>query len=209
MNALACRGTVFLVDDDTDLLRALGRLLREDGWQVETFASAEEFLVHPAPPGPACLVLDVHLPGLDGFELQDRLSASGQRFPIVFLTGYGDIPLSVRAIRAGAIDFLTKPVHGETLLRAVRLARTASASAWNAATAPPALRARFEGLTPREREVLQALSAGKINKQIARDLGIVEQTVKFHRARVMARMEAHSVAELMHMAARLGIGPRH
>ena len=197
--------TVFVVDDDPSVLAALARLLRQAGWNVETYESAESFLTRPDPQRSGCLVLDVSLPGLDGLELQRRQSESGQALPIVFLTGRGDIPMSVRAIKAGAVDFLTKPVQSEPLFRAVRAALEQDVAARVAQSVTSELHHRFETLTPREREVLAAIAAGRLNKQIAGDLGIVEQTVKFHRARIMERMQARTVAELMHLAAQLGI----
>jgi FixJ family two-component response regulator len=197
--------TVFIVDDDPSVLKALERLLRQSDWHVHTFESAELFLARPHRPGPACLLLDVNLPGIDGLELQRRQSNSAQALPIVFLTGRGDIPMSVQAIKAGAVDFLTKPVDTAALIRAIRAAFDQAAVQRVALEATSQLRQRFEALTPREREVLAALAAGRLNKQIAADLGIVEQTVKFHRARIMERMKAKTVAELMHIAARLGI----
>jgi FixJ family two-component response regulator len=201
----AAAPTVFLVDDDPGVLKALSRVLREEGWNVETFESAEAFLAQDDPNREGCLVLDVTMPGLDGLELQRRLAAEGQRFPIVFVTGHGDIPMSVQAIRAGATDFLTKPVQAQALVAAVRSAIEADASARQTRAETHKLRQRLTSLTPREREVLAALAAGRLNKQIAADLGVVEQTVKFHRARIMERMQAKTVAELMHVAARLGI----
>jgi FixJ family two-component response regulator len=192
-------GTVFLVDDDAAVLKALARVLRAEGWAVETFESAEAFLARPESVTRGCLVLDVSMPGLDGLALQQRLAGVGRTLPIVFVTGHGDIPTSVRAIKAGAADFLTKPVDADALIAAIRIA-----IAQDAATA--ALRERLATLTEREREVLSGVVAGKLNKQIAGDLGIVEQTVKFHRARIMERMHAKTVAELILIAARLGIG---
>lgn len=206
--ATADAHTIFLVDDDPGVLKALARVLRGEGWRVETFESAEAFLARPDPGAQGCLVLDVTLPGLDGLELQRRLGEAGQTLPVVFLTGYGDIPMSVHAIKAGAADFLTKPVQAEALVAAVRAAIDQDVSARQARVDNAALRKRLAGLTPREREVLAAVAAGKLNKQIAADLGIVEQTVKFHRARLMERMQARSAAELMHIAAMLGIGRR-
>jgi FixJ family two-component response regulator len=197
--------TIFLVDDDPAVRKALSRALREEGWQVEAFESAEAFLTREDHTARGCLVLDVAMPGLDGLALQSRLAEAGQALPIVFLTGHGDIPTSVRAIKAGAEDFLTKPVSVTALLHAVRSAIAADASASEARAEVAALERRLATLTVREREVLAAMMKGKLNKQIAADLGVVEQTVKFHRARIMERMQAHSVAELMHMAARLGI----
>ena len=197
--------TVFVVDDDSSVRKSLARLLGQAGWNVETYESAESFLAQWDRRRPGCLVLDVALPGLDGLELQQHQSESGQALPIVFLTGRGDIPMSVRAIKAGAVDFLTKPVESESLFPAVRAALEQGEAARAGQSASAELHHRFESLTPREREVLAAVAAGRLNKQIAADLGIVEQTVKFHRARIMERMRAKTVAELMHLAARLGI----
>lgn len=195
--------TVFVVDDDPGVRRSLSRVLREEGFDVRTFESAEAFLARPDKTSRGCLVLDVSLPGLDGLALQSRLVEAGQAMPIVFLTGHGDIPMSVRAIKAGAADFLTKPVASEALLAAVRAAIEHDDAAQRADGETAELVRRFESLTAREREVLAALVGGKLNKQIAGDLGVVEQTVKFHRARIMQRMGARTVAELMHMAAKL------
>jgi FixJ family two-component response regulator len=195
--------TVFIVDDDAALCRALARLLREHGWQTAAYASAEDFLTQRDAKAPGCLVLDVSLPGLDGLALQRRLAQYGPALPIVFLTGHGDIPMSVQAVKAGAVDFLTKPVAAESLLAAVRAGVAQDTLARQSLSETGALRERFAGLTQREREVLAALAAGKLNKQIAGDMNVVEQTVKFHRARIMERMQAHTVAELMHMVARL------
>lgn len=200
--------TVFIVDDDAVLRRALVRLLREHGWQTVAYASAEDFLTQRDPQAPGCLVLDVSLPGLDGLALQRRLAQDGPALPIVFLTGYGDIPMSVQAVKAGAVDFLTKPVTAESLLVAVRAGVEQDARSRRALAETHALRERFASLTEREREVLSALANGKLNKQIASDMCIVEQTVKFHRARIMQRMQARTVAELMHMAARLELSQK-
>ena len=199
--------TVFIVDDDVVLLRALGRLLRECGFQTATYASAEDFLAQRDAAAPGCLVLDVSLPGLDGLELQRRLAEAGPALPIVFLSGHGDIPMTVQAIKAGAVDFLTKPVAADALLAAVRAGVAQDAQARQAFAASAALRQRFASLTAREREVLAAVVAGKLNKQIAVDLGIALQTVKFHRARIMERMQAHTAAELMHLAAQVDLKP--
>jgi FixJ family two-component response regulator len=197
---------VYLVDDDPGVLTALSRVLREEGWQVETFASAEAFLAsHRDPARGGCLVLDVSMPGLDGLDLQRRLIETGDSLPIVFVTGHGDIPTSVRAMKGGAVDFLTKPVRAAALAAAVRAAIERHASQQSSRAGMDALRQRAATLTPREREVLAAVAAGKLNKQIAADLGIVEQTVKFHRAHIMERMQVKTVAELMHVTARLGI----
>jgi len=198
--------TVLLVDDDAAVRKALSRVLREEGWHVEVFESAEAFLVRADHVADGCLVLDVTMPGLDGLELQQRLIQTGKAMPIVFVTGYGDIPMTVRALKAGASDFLTKPVEAEALLRAVRAAIEQGASVRRARAATAKLRQRYDGLTPREREVLTLLVTGALNKQVAATLGVVEQTIKFHRAQIMERMEAKTVAELMHIAARLEIG---
>ena len=198
--------TVFLVDDDPSVLKALARVLREESFSIETFESAEAFLARPQQKTQGCLVLDVTMPGLDGLELQQRLAAAGEALPIVFISGHGDIPTSVRAIKAGATDFLTKPVESKALVAAVRAAIDQNAAMRNAAANAAELRQRLASLTPRERDVLAGLAAGKLNKQIAADLGVVEQTVKFHRARIMDRMQAKTSAELMTLAGRLGIG---
>ncbi len=199
--------TIFLVDDDPSVLKALSRVLREEGWTVETFESAEAFLAQRDQKAQGCLVLDVTMPGLDGLELQRRLAAVDASLPIVFVTGHGDIPMSVRAIKAGATDFLTKPVQAQVLVAAVHAAIDHDASVRQALAETAELRQRLASLTPREREVLAALTAGRLNKQIAADLGVVEQTIKFHRAHIMERMQAKTIAELMHIAGRLGIEP--
>jgi len=191
--------TIAVVDDDPDVRKALTRLLRGDGYGVEAFDSAEAFLAQADAPPPACLILDVNLPDLDGLGLQRRLAETGRTSPIVFLTGYGDIPKSVQAIKAGATDFLTKPVKAAVLLPAVRAAIAQGAG-------EAQLRERAAALSEREREVLEGIAQGKLNKQVAADLGIVEQTVKFHRARIMKHFEANSAAELMLIAAKLGLG---
>ncbi len=193
--------TIFVVDDDAAVARAIARLVRANGWRVKTFGSAEAFLAARDGSMSGCLVLDVNLPGLDGLGLQTRLRDMGELMPIVFLTGHGDIPMTVRAIKAGAADFLTKPVDGDALDAAIREAIEQHAQR-RERSGDGASRRRLDELTPREREVLAAMVAGKLNKQIAFDLGIVEQTVKYHRARIMERMQAKSIAELMHIVAR-------
>ncbi len=199
--------TVFLVDDDAAVLTALSRLLRAKGHAVQAFASAEELLQQWSPESPGCLVLDVALPGLNGLALQRRLAESGHALSIVFLTANGDIPMTVEAIKAGAVDFLTKPVKATALLDAVERALAQDALLRVAQAGSDELKERLATLTPREVEVLEQLVAGKLNKQAAADLGIVERTVKFHRARIMERMRASSFAELVLMASKLGIGP--
>jgi FixJ family two-component response regulator len=195
--------TVFLVDDDWPVLKAQARLLREHGFQTALFESAEDFLAKHDASVSGCLLLDVNLPGLDGLALQRRLAEAGSSRPIVFVTGTGDIPKSVRAMKAGAVDFLTKPVAGATLLAAVRAAVGQDTQARVAKADDAALRQSHASLSAREREVLAGLAAGKLNKQIAGELGITEATVKFHRAHLMEKMQAHTVAELMYLAARL------
>ena len=198
--------SIFIVDDDPAVLKAQSRTLREEGWRVETFESAEAFLARPGGIVQGCLVLDVTMPGLDGLELQRRLVEKGRSLPIVFVSGHGDIPMTVRAMKAGATDFLTKPVPSQVLIAAVRRAIDEDAVKRQTQAVTDALRERLDALTPRERQILEALAAGKLNKQIAADLGVVEQTVKFHRARIMERMQAKTTAELMHIAALAGIG---
>jgi FixJ family two-component response regulator len=203
MNLAADVPVVFLVDDDPQVLRAHARLLREHGVATATYESAEAFLEQHDASRPGCLVLDINLPGLDGLALQRRLAEAGRSRPIIFLTGYGNIPMSVEAIKAGAVDFLTKPVAAETLLAAVRAALQQDAQARRIADEDAVLRQRMASLSAREREVLQRLAAGKLNKQIAGELGIAEATVKFHRSRLMERMQANTVAELMRSVARM------
>jgi len=198
---------VFLVDDEAKLRRALERLLRTEGFTVHSFGSAAEFLAHVTDADVGCLVLDVAMPEVDGLELQRRLAGIAASLEIVFLTGYGDIPTSVRAMREGAWDFLTKPVRSDTLLTAVNAAleRARARHAERAASAD--LRARFAQLTAREREVLEHVIAGRLNKVIADRLEISEQTVKVHRGRVMEKLAVDSVAELVRAAQALGIEP--
>jgi len=196
--------TIYLVDDDLAVRKALSRVLREEGWNVEAFESAEDFLARSDKQSRGCVVLDVNMPGLDGLELQRQLGEEGRALPIVFLTGHGDIPMTVQAMKAGASDFLTKPVEANALLDALRAAFARDASAREAHAELARFKQRFKTLTEREREVLAAVVKGRLNKQIAGDLGIVEQTVKYHRARIMERMQVRTVAELMHVAAQLG-----
>ena len=201
------RGKVYLVDDEPDLRRALERLLRTEGCEVEGFNSAAEFLACVPPDAPGCIVLDVAMPGIDGLAMQQRLSDAGGLMPIVFLTGHGDIPMSVRAVKAGAVDFLTKPVKGADLLRAVAAA-LALAEQRQALRADLAdLQSRAAQLTPREREVFGHVIAGRLNKVIADRIGTTEQTVKVHRARVMEKLGAKSVADLVRIGQRIGIEP--
>jgi FixJ family two-component response regulator len=201
------RGKVYLVDDEPDLRRALERLLRAEGCEVEGFSSAAEFLAQVPPEAPGCIVLDVAMPGIDGLAMQQRLTASGGLLPIVFLTGHGDIPMSVRAVKAGAVDFLTKPVKGVDLLRAVGAALDLSEQRQAQRAELSDLLARAAQLTPREREVFGHVIAGRLNKIIADRIGTTEQTVKVHRARVMDKMGAESVADLVRIGQRIGIDP--
>ena len=198
---------VFVVDDDASVRRSTERLVRSLGLSVQTFASAKEFLDYARVPGPACLVLDVHLPGLGGLDLQGELTRAGVRIPIIFMTGRGSIPMTVRAMKAGAVEFLTKPVRPRDLLAAVRAAIERDRGAQRSRREAEALRERYERLTPREREVLALVVAGQLNKQIAGELATSERTVKFHRAHVMEKMAAASLAELVQMAGQLGLSP--
>jgi two-component system, LuxR family, response regulator FixJ len=188
--------TVFVVDDDASFLAAVSRLLRATGHKVKTFSSASEFLLSLPAAGPGCVVSDLQMPGLSGLDLQEALAKSGQMMPVIFLSGHGNIPTTVRAMRQGAEDFLTKRAPKEALLEAVKraLARDARERAERARLA--ALRARFAALTPRELEVLKHVVQGKLNKQIAADLGIHERTVKLHRTAITTKMEVYSAAEL-------------
>ena len=198
--------TVFLVDDDAGVLKALTRLLRVKGYDARPYASPHEFLAHHDPTVPGCAVLDVAMPGLDGLALQQALIAEGAPRPIIFLTGKGDIPTSVRAMKAGAIDFLTKPVSDQDsawMPSPVPRSRTASLArprpSWTRSSA------RMTTLTPREREVLTHVVAGRLNKQIAGDLGTVEKTIKVHRGRMMEKLGVRTVVDLVRMAERAGI----
>lgn len=199
--------TVFLVDDEPEMLQALGRLLRANGFIVQAFSSARAFATAYRPVDPSCLVLDVAMPDMNGLELQERLAREGVLLPLIFLTGHGDIPMSVRAIKAGAVDFLTKPVDRADLLRAVQAAIVNSAAQAAERAERAELAARLATLTPREREVLAQVITGKLNKQIADDLGTSEQTIKVHRMRVTAKMGITSAVELARAAQRLGVEP--
>jgi len=198
---------VYLLDDEPEMRKALTRLLRAQGLTVRSFASARELFAQAPPSGPACLVLDVAMPEMDGLQVQERLRERGIDLPIVFLTGRGDIPMSVRALKAGAEDFLTKPVDGADLLRAIRAALQRGADRRAKSDDLTALRERLALLTPREREVLGHVIAGKLNKQIAVALGTGEQNVKVHRGRLMRKLGLKSVADLVRAAERLGLPP--
>ena len=196
--------TVFLVDDDASVLKSLARLLRSAGMNPATYSSPREFLDRRDPHAAGCIVLDVAMPGLDGLQLQEELDRTGPHMPIIFLTGHGDVPMSVRAMKRGAIDFLTKPVNDEELLKAVRSAVEADRDRRESEAEIGDIRRRLAALTPREREVLCHVVAGKMNKQIAADLGAAEKTIKVHRGRVMQKMQVRSVAELVHRADKVG-----
>ena len=191
---------VFVVDDDASMREALSSLLRSVGLRVLTFASVGDFLIAQRPDAPACLVLDVRLPEISGLELQRTLAAARDPLPIIFITGHGDIPMSVRAMKAGAVEFLTKPFSHRDLLDAVRLALEGDRLARRQRALDLEIRARYDSLTPREQQVLHQVVAGKLNKQIAAELGTSERTVKAHRAQVMGKMQVDSVAELVRAA---------
>jgi len=200
----ALRPEVFIVDDDVSVRTALTRLIASAGHTSRAFSSAREFLDSHCYLQPGCLVLDLRLPDLDGLELHERLQASGSPVPVIFMTGFGDIPTSVRAIKSGAVDFLPKPVADETLLAAIDTALAEEARQRADRVEVQELNRRFELLTPRERDVFRLVLAGRLNKQIARELGISEKTVKVHRGRVMSKMGARRVAQLVQFAARMG-----
>jgi FixJ family two-component response regulator len=204
---MSSAATVFLVDDEPELRRALMRLLQAEGLAVQAFESAEAFLAQVPPDAGGCLVLDIAMPGLDGLQLQERLRDRAAALPIVFLTGHGDIPMSVRAIKAGAVDFLTKPVKGADLLRAVRAGLADAQQNQAFALLRAQVQERAARLTAREREVMAHVIAGRLNKVIADRLGTSEQTIKVHRGRLMEKLEVDSVAELVRVAQLLGIGP--
>jgi FixJ family two-component response regulator len=207
LNPMPSLPTVFLVDDDASVRRALARLIRSAGHQLQTFTSAREFLdSNRTNDGPACLVLDVRMPGLSGLDLQRELQAVNPTLPIIFITGYGDIPMSVKAMKAGAVDFLPKPVRDADLLRAIEQALARAARECAAQEELEAIQSRVEKLTPREREVMSFVVRGLLNKQIAIELGTGEKTIKVHRARVMQKMQVDSVAELVRLAQRADIG---
>ena len=196
---------VFVVDDDPSVRRAIQRLVESVGLQVELFASAQEFLRSERPDAPSCLVLDIRLPGISGLDFQRQLAEANIHIPIIFITAHGDIPMTVRAMKAGAVEFLTKPFRDQDLLDAIQIAleRDRTRRAQEAEVAK--LRERYESLTPREREVMPLVVSGLLNKQIAAEIGASEATVKVHRSQLMRKMGAESVADLVRMAAEMGI----
>jgi len=196
---------IAIVDDDPSAREGLSSLLRSAGLKVETFASAQEFLARPSADAPSCLVLDLQLPGLSGLELQKRMAEAGLEIPIVFLTGHGNIPASVQAMKAGAVEFLTKPFDDEQLLQAIQEAVERDRRTRQQRVDLRKLRDRYESLTAREQEVMRLVVSGLLNKQIAGELNITEFTVKIHRGRVMRKMHADSLADLVRMAGNLGI----
>jgi FixJ family two-component response regulator len=198
---------VFVVDDDISVRESLESLIRVAGWQPQVFASAQEFLAQPRALVPSCLVLDVSLPDLNGLELQKRVAADRSNMPVIFITGYGDVPMTVKAMKAGAVEFLTKPFSDDVLLNAIQGAIERSQTALGHETVLRALRQCYASLTPREREVMALVVTGLLNKQVGGELGISEITVKTHRGNVMRKMKADSLPDLVKMAARLRIAP--
>ena len=198
---------VFVVDDDVSVRESLELLIRCEGWQPETFASAQEFLACPRALVPSCLVLDVSLPGLNGLDLQKRVAVERTDMPIIFITGYGDVPMTVQAMKAGAVEFLTKPFSDDVLLSAIRAALERSRVALSQEAEMQVLRDRYASLSPRERQVMALVVSGLLNKQVGGELGISEITVKAHRGKVMQKMKADSLADLVKMAARLRLAP--
>jgi FixJ family two-component response regulator len=197
---------VFIVDDDVSVRESLELLIHSAGWQPETFASAQEFLARPRVPVPSCLVLDVSLPGLNGLDLQGHVAVQRADLPIIFITGYGDVPMTVRAMKAGAVEFLTKPFRDDVLLNAIGQAIERSRAALDNEARVQVLRDCYASLTRRERQVMELVVSGRLNKQVGGELGISEITVKAHRGKVMQKMQADSLPELVKMAARLRLG---
>lgn len=198
---------VFVVDDDISVRESLELLIRCEGWQPETFSSAQEFLARPRPLVPSCLVLDCSLPGLTGLELQKRIAVERTEMPIIFITGHGDVPMTVQAMKAGAVEFLTKPFNDGELLAAIRAALEHSRVVLSLKSEMRLLRDRYASLSQRERQVMALVASGLLNKQVGGELGISEITVKAHRGKVMQKMMAGSLADLVKMATRLGLAP--
>jgi FixJ family two-component response regulator len=199
--------TVLVVDDDPDLRASVGRLLRSVGIDSQLFASVADFLKSNPPDGPACLVLDVRLPGQSGLDFQRELAAAKRELPIIFITGHGDIPMTVQAMKGGAIEFLTKPFRDQDLLDAIHLGLARDRASRENTKTLAALKERFESLSPRERDIMIQVVRGRLSKQIAGDIGIAEATVKVHRSRLMQKMKARSLPELGRMADKLKVGP--
>lgn len=199
--------TVFIVDDDPLILDALKQLIKSVGLGTQTFSSAEEFLEQDLPETPSCLILDIRMPRLSGFDLQDELAKRGLTIPIIFVTGHGSVPLSVRAMKGGAVDFIQKPFEDQDLLDAIHHAIEKDRQTRMEQAEIKEIKRRVESLTPRENEVLVLAAAGMLNKQIAYDLGMSENTVKTHRARIMRKMKVASLAELVRLTERAGIRP--
>jgi FixJ family two-component response regulator len=196
---------VYVVDDDAAVRDAVQRLIASVGLRVQTFGSTREFLATKRPDAPACLVLDVRLPDASGLELQGDLAAANVEIPIIFITGHADVPMTVRAMKAGAVEFLTKPFRGQELLDAIQQAIAKDRVAWNERAQAAELRARYHSLTAREKEVMQLVASGLLNKQIGAELGTSELTIKTHRGRVMEKMRAESLADLVRMSGRLNL----
>jgi FixJ family two-component response regulator len=201
------KSTVLIIDDDPNVRASVGRLLRSLGQDAQLFESISEFLASDPPDGPACLVLDVRLPGQSGLDLQRELAAANSQLPIIFITGHGDIPMSVQAMKGGAIEFLTKPFRDQELLDAIQLGLSRDRARREREEALAGLRERFASLSPREREIMVQVARGRLSKQIAGDIGITEATVKVHRSRVMRKMHARSLPELGRMADKLKLVP--
>jgi FixJ family two-component response regulator len=206
---LDATSTILVIDDDVDLRNSLGRLLRSVGLNAKLFASVSDFLKSEPTEGPSCLVLDVRLPGQSGLEFQRELAAAGRELPIIFITGHGDIPMSVQAMKSGAIEFLTKPIRDQELLDAIQCGLARDRVRRESENALAGIRKRFATLSPREREIMIHVARGRLSKQIGGDIGIAEATVKVHRSRAMRKMKARSLPEFGQMAAKLKLIPEN